>query len=479
MSGRGGEPLAGGSFVDGFCVAGAIPGAAASLWRVTRPGIDFPMVLKMPRAGGDDVAEIVRIEVERRVLPKLTGPHAPRFVASGSFTALPYLVTEFVAGPSLRDRFASVMFSADEVARLGAVLAVALEDLHRQQVILLDLKPGSVIFRRSGEAAFVDFGLARHAQLPDLLAERFRTPLGSAAYMAPEQVLRVRTDPRSDIFALGAVLYHLIAGRPPFGYPAGADGLRRRLYHDPVPPRVANPSCPDWLQEVILACLEVDPGRRYQDAGQIAAALNDPEGVLLMRAARRKRGVLLGAISRRFTSGRAGQGGAAAAPRRRENVPTVMAAVEPSPGAAEPLAEALRAAVRRTCEQGRAVRLACVAVRAPPGVGVIEAGVEQGGRDGRVPMIAELKHWALPLGLPPELISFHVLEADDPASALIGYARGNRVDHIVIGARGTSSVLGVLGGVSARVVAEAPCTVTVVRAHRNAAETPPPLSGRS
>jgi len=145
-----------------------------------------------------------------------------------------------------------------------------------------------------------------------------------------------------------------------------------------------------------------------------------------------------------------------------------MVAVDLSPDA-EPLAEALRSAVRRAYEYRRAVRLACVTVRTLLKVGVVDANVDQAGRNLRVQRLAELKHWALPLGLPTELISFHVLEADDPAAALIEYARENRVDHVVIGARGSSAMRRILGSVSARVVAEAPCTVTIVRTHRGAA----------
>jgi nucleotide-binding universal stress UspA family protein len=395
----------------------------------------------------------------------LSGPHVPRFVATGEFTGQPYLVTELVAGASLHDRFAAVMFSADDVARLGARIAVALRELHRQQVVHLDLKPRSVIFRKSGEVVLVDFGLAHHTQLPDLIAEQFREPLGTAAYLSPEQVLGVRTDTRSDLFALGAILYHLITGRPPFGNPASTDGLRRRLYHDPALPRRVSPSCPDWLQEVILGCLEVDPALRFQDAEQVAFLLEHPEKVPLTRAARRKPGGLFAVLSRLFAARGAGQSAPAPASPRRERVPTVMAAVDLSPDAA-PLAEALRAAVRRTYEYRRAVRLTCVTVRTLLKVGVVDASVDQGGRNLRVQRLAELKHWALPLGLPAELVTFHVLEADDPAAALIEYARENRVDHVVIGARGSSSLRRLLGSVSARVVAEAPCTVTVVRAHR-------------
>src|SRR5262249_40255379 len=87
--------------------------------------------------------------------------------------------------------------------------------------------------------------------------------------------------PRSDIFALGAVLYHLVTGERAFGFPTTVGGLRKRLYRDPVPPRARNPSCPAWLQEIILRCLEPDPRERYQTAAQALLALRNPGGVPL------------------------------------------------------------------------------------------------------------------------------------------------------------------------------------------------------
>jgi len=473
MDGLAGNPLVAGAVVDGFRLERELPaGAAATLWRVTHPDVDFPLVLKVPRTDGDDASVIVRFEVEQRILPKIAGPHVPRFVASGAGAPVPYLVTELVAGTSLHERFDGEPFSGEEVARLGAKIADALQDLHRQQVIHLDLKPRSVIFRKRDEVVLVDFGLASHAQLPDLIAEQFRLPLGTAAFMAPEQVLLIRTDHRSDLFSLGALLYQMIAGRPPFGSPDSADGLRRRLYYDPVLPRRLNPSCPGWLQEVILGCLEVDPASRYQDAGEVAFLLKNPTKVQITRADRKRRGRLFAALTRRLPGRHADEVALAEGARQRERVPTVLAAVDLSPDA-EPLAEALRAAVRRTYEYRRAVRLACVTVRTLLKVGVVDASVDDEGRSLRFQRLAELKHWALPLGLPAERVSFHVLESDDPAAALIEYARENQVDHLVIGASGSSTLRRLLGSVSARVVTEAPCTVTVVRAHHAAVEREP------
>jgi len=94
--------------------------------------------------------------------------------------------------------------------------------------------------------------------------------------MSPEQVQFVRNDPRSDLFALGVMLYHFTTGERPFGSPDSVRGLRRRLYTDPIPPRTLRENCPPWLQEVILKCLEVEPARRWQSAAQLALALQNP-----------------------------------------------------------------------------------------------------------------------------------------------------------------------------------------------------------
>jgi nucleotide-binding universal stress UspA family protein len=473
MTGGDRDALRAGALVDGFRLEGELPGGwATAHWRVTRPQVDFPMVLKVPRDGNDGDTGLVRFQVEQLVLPRLTGPHVPRFVAAGEVAGLPYLVTELVAGPSLHDRFAAVMFAADDVARLGARVAAALQQIHGQQVVHLDLKPRSVIFRKGGDVVLVDFGLARHAQLPDLIAEQFREPLGTGAYMAPEQVLGVRSDHRSDIFALGAILYHLIAGKPPFGSPTNIDGLRRRIYHDAALPQRVNPSCPDWLQEVILGCLEADPARRYQGAEQVGALLRDPGQVRITRAPQRARRGFFASLAQRLPW-RVGSLPPLTAARPAGRVATMMVAVDLS-GDAGALAEALRSGVRRAYEYRHAARLACVTVRTLLKVGVVDASVDHAGRNLRLQRLAELKHWALPLGLSPERVTFHVLESDDPAAALVEYARENRVDHVVIGASGSSSLRRILGSVSARVVTEAPCTVTVVRAHHGSGNTREP-----
>jgi serine/threonine protein kinase len=144
---------------------------------------------------------------------------------------------------------------AAAVASLGAKIASALHDIHRQEVIHLDLKPSNIILRTTGEVALIDFGFSRHPRLPDILAEEFPGPIGTGPYIAPEQLLGNRTDPRSDIFALGVMLYFFLTGERPFGDPSGVREWRRRLYREPVPPRALRADCPAWLQELILRSL--------------------------------------------------------------------------------------------------------------------------------------------------------------------------------------------------------------------------------
>ena len=164
---------------------------------------------------------------------------------------------------------------------IGVKVAIALADLHRQNVIHHDVKPSNIMFRPSGEAVLLDFGLSHHDHLPDLLQEEFRLPYGTAPYMAPEQLLGVRDDPRSDLFSLGVLLYFFTTGERPFGESETMRGMRRRLWRDPYPPRKLRPDYPPWLQEIVLRCLEIEPAWRYPTASQLAFDLGHPDQVKL------------------------------------------------------------------------------------------------------------------------------------------------------------------------------------------------------
>jgi nucleotide-binding universal stress UspA family protein len=456
--------LAPGITVDGFRIEEIIyRGGMATLWRVTRADTLIPLVMKIPRLEyGEDAAAIVGFEVEQMIMPSLSGVHVPRFFAAGDFTALPYIVMELIGGPSLRDRLGQTPLPPPEVAALGAKVATALHHVHRQHVIHLDLKPSSVLFRANGDAVLIDYGLAHHNQLPDLLAEQFKLPMGTGPYMSPEQLYGVRNDARSDLFALGVTLYLLATGERPFGNPDSISGLRRRLYQEPLPPCVLQPGFPPWLQEIILHCLEVDPARRYSTAAQVSFDLQYPQQVVLTeRATRASRGSFIKTARRWFKSIGAERGAQNSVADHLASAPIVMVAVDLMPGM-EALGEALRHATRRVFAAESGARLSCVSVLKISRL-ALDSNVDAEGRNLHVQRLVELKHWARALGVTPDRMTFHVLEAPDAAAALIEYAQNNQVDHIVVGARASSAVRRFLGSVSSRIVAEASCTVTVVR----------------
>jgi serine/threonine protein kinase len=459
---RGGQS---GMVIDGYTLERLIHrGSMSELWLVSGGEHAHPLVLKMPvLTHGYDPAAIVAFEVEQMILPALTGPHVPRFVASGDFTGHPHIVMEFVAGKLLRDRLADAPLDIAEVTDIGARVADALHAIHAQHVIHLDLKPSSVIFREStSEAVLIDFGLSRHDRLPDLLAEEFELPIGTAPYIAPEQTRHVRNDLRSDIFALGVTLYHLTTGERPHGNPTTIVGLRRRLYRDPVPPRALNPSCPPWLQEVILRCLEIAPRDRYDTAAQVALALRHPDQVELTVRSQRLTRDTLPTVARRWLRAVSGT-----VERKRSagddvlRAPIILIAIDPA-NTSEPLAGMLRATVARIMIANPKARLACATILKTSRIGM-DAETDEQGRNLHVKRLVELKHWARRLNAPEERITYHVLQGYDPAETIVRFAQSNHVDHIVIGARASSRLRRYLGSVSSQVVAEAPCSVTVVR----------------
>jgi nucleotide-binding universal stress UspA family protein len=459
--------LSPGMVIDGFMLEEHLAtGGMAQIWAVSRENDPASLIMKFPMLiDSDDPLPIVCFETEQMIMPRLTGPHVPRFVATGPLEPQAYLVMERISGVSLKARLEDVPLPWPEVVAIGAKVAHALHDLHRQHVIHLDVKPSNIMFRETGEAVLIDYGFARHEQLPDLLAEEFREPFGTTPYMAPEQVLEDRCDPRSDLFALGVMLYFFVTGERPFGTPKGGQ-IRRRLWQRPVPPRVKNPDCPPWLQEVILRCLEVNPEDRYATAAQLALDLEHPDQVVLTeRAERLERS---GGIEtfRRWLKARKAQ------PLENPNIagqlaraPILLVAIDLSPGA-EDLAEAIKAMVQRILALESGARVACINVLKTSRI-AIDVLEDEEGRSLHVQRLIQLRHWGMTLDVPAERITYSVLEAPDPADALVDYARHNNVDHIVIGARASSALRRYLGSVSSQVVAQAPCSVTVVRTSKD------------
>jgi serine/threonine protein kinase len=451
-------------------------GGMATLWRVSRPGVTMPLLMKVPRIGeGADPAAIVSFEMEQMILPRLTGVHVPKFVAAGDFAVQPYIVMEAIPGQTLLPRLPELPLPDAEVAKIGVKIAMALDDLHLQHVVHLDIKPSNIMFRPTGEAVLLDYGLSHHFRLPDLMQEEFRLPFGTAPYMSPEQLRGIRNDPRSDLFALGVLLYFFSTGVRPFGESETLRGMRRRLWRDPVPPRGLRGDYPPWLQEIVLRCLEIEPAWRYPTAAQLAFDLSHPTQVkLTKRSERLKRDPLTTVLRRRFNQDATRPRTKQALAAQLSSAPIVAVAIDLAEGSAA-LNDALRTTAGRILATLPAAQLACLNVL-KQGRLTIDFTLDEQGHNRQIDRLVGLRHWAEPLKLQEPRLTVHVLEAIDPAAAILEFAQANRIDHILIGARQSSLMRTLLGSVSAKVAAEALCTVTVVRPNLTA-EKEKPSSG--
>jgi len=468
-----------GAFIDGFTIGECVHnGGMATLWSVSHPGIEVPLLMKIPRVSeGEDPAAIVGFEMEQMILPRLSGPHVPACFGSGDFARQAYVVMERIPGETLYKRLADLPLPYEEASAAVAKIAAALDDLHRQNVIHHDIKPSSIMFRPSGEAVLIDFGLSHHNHLPDLLQEEFHLPFGTAPYTAPERLLGVRDDPRSDLFSLGVLLYFFTTGVRPFGETETMRGMRRRLWRDPHPPRKLRNDYPPWLQEVVLRCLEIEPVWRYPTASQLAFELAHPDQIkLTARAERSKRDPLTTVWRRRFNGGLTLPKPKSDLAAQLASGPIVAVALDTVEGS-DALNEALRVTAKRILATLPSARLACLNVLRLGRI-TIDRTLDEEGQNKHVDRLVRLRHWASPLKLDENRLTVHVLEAVDPAAAILEFAEANHVDHIVIGARQNSLVRALLGSVSGKVASEAVCTVTVVRPPRLAVQSQSSIGGK-
>ena len=435
----------------------------------SRRSSEFPMAMKIPRmTAGDGAENIISFEVELQILSELKGHHVPRFVAAGDLVNLPYLVMEHVQGQTLQqvlDAHTHNRTRADvtDIARYGASIARAAHSLHQQNTCHLDIKPANVLMHPNGHAVLLDFGLSCHAHYPDLLAEELRKAVGSPAWIAPEQVVGVRGDPRSDIFAIGVMLYELATGELPFGNPQTNGGMRQRLWMDPQPPRQRRAEVPEWLQEIILRCLEPRAADRYQSATRLRQVLRDHESVILTERADRVDPLSFWENLKRMF--RAAGYEPSPSPRPsigNDDAPLMIAAID-TRQSDEDLRVRMQTTAKNLLQAYPESRLVCISTIAstPTFEGNQESETASGIVRGH---LVQLMEWAKPLKLPPERISYHVLEALDPASRIVEFAKDNDASLILIGAshKPPNKVTPWRTSMT-KIAEEAPCSVHIVR----------------
>jgi serine/threonine protein kinase len=262
--------------------------------RDTRLGRDVAVKVLPPSLSENQDAR-ARFEREARVASSLNHPHICVLHDIGRSGEVDYLVMELVAGESLADRIRRGPLPIAEVVRIGAEIADALDRAHRAGIVHRDLKPGNVMLSKSG-AKLMDFGLARSNGLgiaanegggsPDLTqSPTLQQPLttrgslvGTFQYMAPEQLEGREADARSDIWALGCVLYEMVTGTNAFAGATTASVISSVMKDEPRAMAEGGAISPAGLDRIVRSCLTKDPEQRWQSAHDIALALRLPVG---------------------------------------------------------------------------------------------------------------------------------------------------------------------------------------------------------
>jgi WD40 repeat protein/tRNA A-37 threonylcarbamoyl transferase component Bud32 len=213
-----------------------------------------------------------RFLAEADAIARLNHPHIVQVHAVGEHRGQPFLCLEYLDGGHLGQKIGGRPQPPREAARLLALLADAVQHAHAQGVIHRDLKPANVLLAGDDTPKVTDFGLARFGR-PELTATG--QVLGTPAYMAPEQALGQKAviGPAADIWALGAILYELLTGQPPFRGVQVLDTLKQVVEQEPVPPNRLQPGVPRDLNVICLKCLEKSPAKRYAAAAELAADL--------------------------------------------------------------------------------------------------------------------------------------------------------------------------------------------------------------
>ncbi len=230
--------------------------------------LNRPVALKMILAGqlaNDN--DVRRFYTEAEAAANLDHPGVVPIYEVGRHEGQHYFSMGFVEGQSLSQRLADGPLSPREAAEVMAKVAEAIEYAHCRGVIHRDLKPGNILLDRNGNPRVTDFGLAKKVEGDSGLTASGQI-MGTPSYMPPEQAggNRGEVGPAADVYALGATLYALVTGRPPFQAATAMDTLLQVIGEEPVPPRRLNAMIPRDLETICLKCLEKEPGNRYASA---------------------------------------------------------------------------------------------------------------------------------------------------------------------------------------------------------------------
>ncbi len=260
--------------IDGYEILSELGrGGMGVVYLARQQGLKRHVALKMLHGSAAQLEERQRFAAEAEAVARIQHPNIVNVFEVGEAEGRPYLSLEYVEGGSLDERLAGRPMAWRDAAELMVKLAEAVHCAHEHGVVHRDLKPANILLAEDGTPKITDFGIAK--RLDQVRQTQTGKILGTPTYMAPEQGLghNDKVGPCTDIYALGAMLYDALTGRPPFDADNTMDTIVQMLTLEPVSPRQLQPTVPRDLEVICLKCLEKDPERRYPNAHELALDL--------------------------------------------------------------------------------------------------------------------------------------------------------------------------------------------------------------
>jgi len=252
----------------------------ASIFRATDERTGRQVAIKVPHPEMEaDPIFFERFNREQEIGQKLDHPGVMK-VFTNDHSSQHYMVMEWVEGRLLRQLMnEQKRIPAERAAKIALQVASAIEYIHGHGVIHRDLKPENIMVDTNDHIKLIDFGIAANLGSRRITFAKFSQTVGTPDYISPEQVKGKRGDARSDIYALGVMLYEMVTGKVPFTGPNAFVIMNDRLLNNPVPPREVDPAISPQLQEIIYRAMERDPNKRYPNARELILDLEHQDKV--------------------------------------------------------------------------------------------------------------------------------------------------------------------------------------------------------